>query len=275
MTDRAAANVVGVSLGAPTVLAIVSFKVESMHSYPKRLHLFYPLLAVAMAVFLTACGGGGGGNTPSTNPITGILGGVAAVGAPIVEGRIRIICASGSVVDTKTGAAGAWQIGLREQTLPCAVQVSGGTIDGTPNTASYHSVATARGNANATPLTDLMVANLIGSGTPNIWFSGLAASRSSVAVVNPELVTATWLKLRAALPELTELARIHPIATSFEATTGNDSDDLLAALQTAIGSSGITHAQLLSYASVPSFAALPANFSAALRQAYASLTEAN
>ncbi len=228
-----------------------------------------------MAVFLAACGGGGGSNTPSTNPITGILGGVAAVGAPIVDGSIRIICASGSVVDTKTGIAGAWQIGLREQSLPCAVQVSGGTIDGMPNPAYYHSVATARGNANVTPLTDLMVANLIGSATPNIWFSGLAASRASVAVVNPELVTATWLKLCVALPELTELARIHPIATSFEATPGNSSDDLLAALQTAIGSTGITHAHLLSYASVPSFAAPPANFSAALRQAYVNLTAAN
>ena len=233
-----------------------------MHSYPKRLHLFYPLLAVAMAILLTACGGGGGGNTPSTNPITGILGGVAAVGAPIVEGRIRIICASGSVVDTKTGVAGAWQIGLREQTLPCAVQVSGGTIDGTPNTASYHSVATARGNANATPLTDLMVANLVGNANLEAWFSGLAASRSSVAGISTNQVTAAVDKLRLALPELAALQSNHPIATSFEAKPGKIMDDMLAAFQVAMTNSRVSYIDLLSEASAAAFPVSSASFSA-------------
>lgn len=245
-----------------------------MHSLPTRLQLIGLLLVVAMAVFLAACGGGGGGNTASVNPITGTLGGVAAVGSPIVAGSVTILCASGNVLSTTTGTAGAWQISLREQTLPCAVRVSGGTIGATANGIAYHSIGTAKGNVNLTPLTDLMVANLIGLATPDIWFSGLATSRSSIATVTPERVTATWLKLRAALPGLTELGSVHPMATSFVAKPGTIADDVLAALQTAMDAAGVTHADLLACAAVQAFATPPASFSTALQQAYADLVAA-
>lgn len=245
-----------------------------MHSLPKRSHLLGPLLPVAMAISLAACGGGVGGNTPSTNPITGTLGGVAAVGAPISGGAVKIICASGGLLETTTGAAGAWQISLRGHALPCAVQVLGGQIGTVPNATAYHSIATAKGTANATPLTDLMVANLMGSATPTTWFSGLAASRTAIATITPEQVVATWSKLRAALPGLTELGSVHPMATSFVAKPGSIADDLLAALQTAMDAAGVTHADLLACAAVQTFATPSDPFSTALQQAYADLVAA-
>jgi hypothetical protein len=256
------------------VVNILHFKVALMQIPMRRPHFFGPLLTVAMAASLIACGGGVGGNTPSTNPITGTLGGVAAVGSPIANGAISILCASGSALATTTGAAGAWQISLHEQALPCAVQVRGGKIDGKDNTTAYHSIATAKGTANATPLTDLMVANLVGSATPATWFAGLEASRTAIAAVTPEQVMATWSKLVAALPGLTELGSVHPMATSFVAKPGSIADDVLAALQTAMDATGVIHANLLACAAVQAFDTPSAPFSAALQQAYAALVAA-
>jgi hypothetical protein len=197
---------------------------------------------------------------------------VAAVGSPIAQGTITILCASGNALATTTGAAGTWQISFREQALPCAVQLSGGTIGAAANPTSSHSVATAKGNVNVTPLADLVFANMVGSATPALWFSGWVSSRSVIAGISTAQVTAAVASLRTALPELTALASTHPIATSFVATPGNPGDDVLVALQTAMDKSGVTHASLLGDASTAASTAPPANFSAALGQAYASLT---
>ncbi len=238
----------------------------------------YGLTALAWlvtALVLTACGGGGstGSNGGGTNPPpiapARTLNIVAAVGAPIVNGNINVICLTGEALTATTGSAGAVQITLSDQILPCAVQAWGGTINGVANSANYHSVATATGNVNVTPLTDLLVANLAGTATPNTWFAGLSTTPAPLASITQTRVATSLANLRTALSGLPQLGTIHPITTTFSPTSGNMSDDTLTALATAMANTGVTHASLLSNASVPAFAAPTAIFNTALTNAYA------
>lgn len=234
-------------------------------------HLF---VAAITAVLLSGCGGGSGSSTSSTGggiTSTAIsIGGVAAVGSPIIAGTINVRCASGSALaSTTTSSMGAWQVNLAGQTLPCAVQVIGGTINNVTNTTPYHSIATAPGTVNVTPLTDLMVANLAGTATPSVWFAGLSATPAPLTAINQASVTGALAKLSAALPALTSLNTINPITTAFTPTSGNVSDDTLTALKTAMTNTGITYTSLLNNASVPAFTAPVTGFGTALATAYA------
>ena len=121
---------------------------------------FATIGVVCLSVLLAGCGGSG-----SSTPAASTLKGVAAVGYPIIGGTINVSCAAASALTATTSSTGGWQVTVSGQTLPCAVQVAGGTINGIANSTSYHSIATAFGNVNVTPLTDLMVANLVGTAT--------------------------------------------------------------------------------------------------------------
>lgn len=235
----------------------------------KITHAVRHLALVLLAGFaLVSCGGGGGGG--SSTPDASILSGVAAVGTPIVNGTINVVCAAGSALTTTTtGSTGAWQITLSGQTLPCAVQVSGGTINGAANATPYHSIATAPGTVNVTPFTDLIVANLAGTATPSAWFAGLRNTPTPLAAIGQTQVTAALAKLSTALSGLTLLSSTNPITTVFTPTAGNVSDDMLIALATALTKTGVMYTSLLSNASVPSFAAPVAGFGTALVTAYA------
>ena len=105
------------------------------------------------------------------------LSGTAAVGAPIVGAAVNVTCAAGAALSNipATSAIGAWSVTLSGQTLPCAVQVSGGTVNGAANTTTYQSIANAYGIVNVTPLTDLLVANLAGSAAAAFTPAQLAA----------------------------------------------------------------------------------------------------
>ncbi|MDZ7654473.1 MAG: hypothetical protein U0997_00905 [Sulfurimicrobium sp.] len=221
-------------------------------------------LTVVATLSLSGCDGGGGDSTPATSALSG----TAAIGSPIVSGTVSVICVAGSAIaPTTTSSTGAWQITLTGQTLPCAVQLSGGTINNVPNTMLYHSIATSTGTVNITPLTDLMVANLAGTATPGAWFSGLNAAPSALTAITQSKVNETLTKLRIALNGL-PLSTINPINTTFTPTPGNVSDDILAALNAAMISTGVTHEALLNSASMPAFTSLVTGFDAALTSAY-------
>ncbi len=149
----------------------------------------YSLVAVAVSM-LGACGGGGGGGGSNGSGTTGIapdvktLSGTAAIGAPIVGGTVAVRCTAGHpIASTVTNSIGTWNVDVAYQTLPCAVALTGGTANGVANTTQYHSIATARGVVNITPLTDLLVANVIQSATPPIWFSSLSTSTASISAI--------------------------------------------------------------------------------------------
>lgn len=194
------------------------------------------LLAIGV---LSGCGGESGST----------LGGVAAVGSPIVNGTVQVRCAGGSLLAASTNSKGTWQVTLSSaQTLPCAVELSYGTVDNVPNNIHYHSVASSSHTVNVTPLTDLTVANLAGM-APDAWFAGL--TDTTLTTISTGSVNTALDHLRTALSGLPPLSKINPITTTFSATPGNPGDDMLAALQTVIDKYSYT--ALLNSAATPSF----------------------
>jgi len=223
--------------------------------FPSRL----PGCALACAVLLTACGGGDTAPSPTAS-----LSGVAAVGAPIVGGSVAVKCAGGSALNATTSATGAWQVSFSGQTLPCAVQVSGGSAGGSANTTPYHSVALSLGTVNITPLTDLVVAQLTGA-APQTWFGAPVFSGVSAGTVNAAIGSvATGLGLNGSLGAL------NPLTASFAAQPGDTLDDILEAIQTALGTLERSHLDLLAAAQAGNYTGF-AGFGPAFTTAYGSL----
>lgn len=215
-------------------------------------------LCAAMIVALASgCGGGSGGST---------LGGTAAVGSPIVGGAIMVQCAGGSALNTTTSSAGAWSVNLSGQTLPCAVQVSGGTvgIGGVSNTLSYHSIALAIDTVNVTPLTDLVVARLAGV-SPVAWFGNPSYAALTQVNINTALTA-----LDTALGLTSTLGAMNPFTSLFSAATGDPMDNTLQAIAAALTALTQTYANLLSSVVSNNLGAY-SGFSAQLTSAYAGI----
>ncbi len=226
------------------------------------------ITALLVGFILTGCGGGSsssGGSTPATTSLSG----TAAVGFAVANGTVNIKCASStSIASSTTSASGAIQATLSGQTLPCAIQVSGGTINSVANTTNYHSIATSAGNVNVTPLTDLLIANLAGTATPSAWFASLTTTQ--LAAIAAGQVTTATTNVKTALGLTTQLAGIDPITTVFTPTNDNVMDNTLEALQTAITNNGTSYASLLTGAGASANAGFttPGGFNAALTGAY-------
>lgn len=216
---------------------------------------------------LTACGGGGASGGAAV--VTSALSGTAAVGFAVVNGTVNIKCANSiAIAPSNTSAAGAIQVNLAGQTLPCALQVTGGTINGVANTNNYHAIATSAGNVNVTPLTDLLVANLAGTATPTTWFAGLTTAQ--LAAITAGQVTTAATNVKTALGLTTQLAGIDLITTAFTPTRNNVMDNTLEALQAAITNNATPYTTLLTNAGASANAGFttPAGFNAALTAAY-------
>lgn len=218
--------------------------------------------ALAASLVLAGCGGGDDVTTASS---TTTLSGTAAVGVPIVAGQISVTCSGGSALSTTTDSAGAWQVTTSGQTLPCAVQVSGGTVGGSANGTPYHSIAMSFGTINITPLTDLVIANLTGK-APNAWFTGLNAA--ALQGLSGTALTDALNRVNTALGLSATLNGSNPLTVNFTATNGNLIDDILEALAGA----GSNHAALLALAAQANFTA-PSGFDFAT--AYTAVQAAN
>lgn len=239
---------------------------ESSTFLQKAIKIGFALTAVA-TLMLAGCGGSG--SATKSSPETTTLRGTAAVGFAVANATVNIKCASStSIASSTTNSSGAIQMNLSGQTLPCAIQVSGGTINSVANTTNYHSIATSAGNVNATPLTDLLIANLAGTATPSAWFTNLTTTQ--LAAITAGQVTTATTNVKTALGLTTQLAGIDPITTVFTPTNDNVMDNTLEALQAAITSNGTAYASLLSGAgaSVNAGFTPPAGFNAALTSAY-------
>lgn len=208
--------------------------------------------AIASSLLLSACGGGDDVATPAAPTLSG----TAAVGTPIVGGTVKVTCAGGSALSTTTGSGGLWQVTTSGQTLPCAVQVSGGTVGGSANATPYHSIAMNFGTVNITPLTDLVIANLTGK-TPNVWFTGLSAA--TLQEIKEATLGAALGKVNTALGLASTLNGANPLTTSFTATNGNLIDDILEAIAKARVAAGLEYAAFLALAAQTNFSA-PTSF---------------
>jgi hypothetical protein len=198
------------------------------------------MVAVAAAA-LAACGGDDG-STTGTTTTTGTLSGVAAVGSPIVGGTVDVACAGGSGLSTTTDSVGAWQVTTSGQTLPCAVQVNGGTVDGVANPLSLHSVAFDFSNVNVTPLTELVFANVVAA-NPQAWFAAPAFAALTAANVNAAVTQiVNSLGIAGALGER------DPLTAAFQPQAGDAIDDVLSALSAALQALGTDFGALLAAA---------------------------
>ncbi len=216
------------------------------------------------SLIVVACGGGD--NPPPANTLSG----TAAVGAPIVGATVTVKCAAGTALSNipVTSVTGAWSVTLSGQTLPCAVQVSGGTVSGASNATTYQSIATSLGTVNVTPLTSLLVANLAGTATPNTWFTNLTPAQ--LTAITSTQVGTSLTNLRTAL-KLTALNAIDPITLPFNPAPGVAMDDILSALGTAMASNpALSYANLLASSGASAGAAItpPAGLDAALTAVY-------
>ncbi len=206
---------------------------------------------------------------------TNILNGVAAVGTPILDANVSVVCSSGSPLSTTTSSTGGvWQVTLSGQTLPCAVELGNGKVNGVTNTTLYHSIAVEAGTTNITPLTDLMVANLAGTTSPATWFSGLTSNQRSLASVTQTRVKSALSALSITLNGL-PLSSNNPITTPFTPQKGNTTDDMLTALTNAINATtGFSYAKMLSVmaTSTATTTTVPASFASNLATAYTAIS---
>lgn len=111
-------------------------------------------IAVAAVLALAACGGGGG-DLPTGGggaPVAPSLSGAVAVGAPISDGRVRVLDAAGTVVaaDIVVAADGSYTVPELTGTGPWRIEACG-NVGATWQ--CIYSVAQAPGTANVTPLT--------------------------------------------------------------------------------------------------------------------------
>lgn len=119
--------------------------------------------ALASALALSACGGGGGAST-SAGPA---LAGTAAVGAALANASVVAKCTAGPDLTGTTDSAGRYNLALTSShTAPCIVQVAGGS----PSITLY-GYATAAGTVNVTPLTDLVLTKALGAAPANAFAS--------------------------------------------------------------------------------------------------------
>lgn len=161
----------------------------------KTLHPTTPWMApLALAACLTlvaGCGGGGSSDssgststTPTTpaTPASVRLAGVAAIGAPLADARLRVLDGSGQVLaSTTTAADGSYALTLSTPKAPLLLQAAGHDARGLP-VVLHAAVNTLSASltAHVTPLTDAAVALSLGA-EPRGVFSAAAGDSTVLA----------------------------------------------------------------------------------------------
>jgi len=138
------------------------------------------LSALCAALVLAGCGGGSGSDTPAPPPALTTLSGTVAVGAPITDGKLRVIDATGAVVvaDHSIAADGTYAPFTLTGPAPWRIEACGYVG---PNYACMRSVAQAAGTANVTPLTEALL--LLASGqSPETLMTGSASGLGAGAL---------------------------------------------------------------------------------------------
>jgi len=172
------------------------------------------------------------------------LTGVAARGAPLVGSTVTATCTSGpATVSLPTSATGVWTVDVPANTLPCALQVAGGTVGGAANPLTLHSIATAAGRVNITTLTDLTIARAAGV-APATWFAGLAGAPAGTRLDTAGALTQLIATLKAGSYVL-PTGTFDPFTVVFDAKPGDPTDALLDSLMAAALASKKTYIDLI------------------------------
>ena len=185
-------------------------------------------LSLGVAWGLLACGGG---DLAVVAPST--VSGIAATGAAIASGTVTLKCAGGSTSSPVTGTDGSFSLDVSGATLPCVARVDYKDASGAAQ--KLHSVITAAGTVNITPVTELVVANLSGGSAADAFDNFNAKAAASVTAANVKSAAAavkTYLKNTLGI-DTTDLPD-DPIGTKFVAKAGSNTGDKADAVLDAI-----------------------------------------
>ena len=199
------------------------------------LHKLSPL-GLLTALLVAACGGGGGSGGGTSSNIT--LSGIAATGAAIANGTVSVKCASGTGSAT-TNTDGSYTVTVTGGTAPCLLKAT--ATDAKGNTTDlYSAVEAGQTTANITPLTQLVIANALGSDPATVFAAGL--SNNNVSNLSSTSLTTAVTKVQTVLGNFgVDLTGVDPLKASLTAATENAAgnamdqkiDGLMAALKTA------------------------------------------
>ena len=202
------------------------------------------LLTCAAAAALTACGGGGSSGTVA--PASLSVSGTAATGAAIAAGVVTLKCVSGTSTAATTGVDGSFTIDVGSVTLPCVGRVDYKNAAGVAQ--QLHTFIATAGTANITPMTELIVANLI-SGTAVDAFDKFDATKAKV--ITATQLTAAIAAIKTYFGTLglavTEFPT-DPIGTKFVAKNGSAVGDKVDALLDALAAKLLSSSLTLSNA---------------------------
>jgi hypothetical protein len=179
---------------------------------------------------LVACGGGGSGTSASSSSS---ISGLAATGAGIANATVTAKCAGGAPLTGTTDSVGSYNLVLDGRTLPCMVQVTGGTPS-----VTLHSFAQAAGRVNVTPVTDLIVAKALGSDPATAFTAYIAANGTSIEMG----LTAAKSYVSTQVNSITGSTIADPMTGTF--AIGDADDKVLDALGNAMTAASKTIADL-------------------------------
>ncbi|PXW29757.1 hypothetical protein [Paraburkholderia caballeronis] len=202
-------------------------------------------LGASMCAALVACGGGNSSNSGTSSPSV-TTNGTAAVGSAIVGGTVSLKCASGATASATTAADGTYSVTLKSADYPCVAQVSGGQANGAALASALHSVASAPGTTNVTPLTDLIV-GVLGNGNAAALDGATSSTLSST--ITAENLASALTKVQTAIAtlpgKLTIASGFNPLNSQFG--VGDANDALLDQYAAALNAAGLTQADAVTH----------------------------
>jgi len=195
----------------------------------------FTIIGFAAFAFLGACGGGNGSQTalPATGGTTGSNGGSGGGNALTITGRaananalsganVEYVCAAGSASAT-TGSDGTYKATIADGKWPCIGELTS-TATGSLHTAANGGVG-ASATAQITPITELVVAKLVGA-DPKTYFSSfkaLSAVDKSALVTDAKVQAAqSSVKTVLAAAGITTLSAVDLLADSLQVNVATD-----------------------------------------------------
>jgi len=207
------------------------------------------IMAVALvALLLSACGGGGGGDGPPPSASFATFSGTVAIGAPLAGVTVLVVHVDGSGASAVTDATGRYSVtltgvppGARPLFIIQTRDPVAGILSQPPAYPRLYSISNrTTGTVNLTPLTSLLVAQLLGE--TQIFVADLALLQSLPTPSDGEIAAARqqvvdYLLLRpnrngATFPPTPVDASLVAdfIRTPFNAVTGDPHDDAIESL---------------------------------------------
>jgi hypothetical protein len=210
--------------------------------------------AMAVALPLAGCGGGGGGGssggggTDQFSSQNNVVSGTVAVGQPVANARVEVVSLYEAkqyyglpVKEAMTDASGRYSIDMGNLRPPFLVAVYNGkdtTFD------VLNSISAKAGIVNVTPLTDLLLSQLVPKSQDDSAFSlsdaYLLANVTEQQIADAQAKVVAYLRTR---PDKYVAGNVTPVdvsmagnfvTTPFEARAGDKYDDALEAFKTSL-----------------------------------------